>query len=48
VAINDDLSPQNADSALQITLDDGAGTYSIRVAGYALMAGDFTLIVRSP
>ena len=48
VAMNDDVGPQDADSALQITLDDGAGTYVIRVSGYALMAGDFTLIVQSP
>lgn len=48
VALNDDVSSQNVDSALQITLNDGAGTYLIRVSGYALMAGDFTLTVRSP
>lgn len=48
VAINDDVSRHNADSALQITLDDGAGTYLIRVTGYALMAGNFTLIIHSP
>jgi len=48
VAMNDDVTPQDADSALQITLNDGAGTYSIRVSGYALMAGNFLLSVQSP
>ncbi len=47
VAIDDDLGAGNTDAGLSVTLDDGIGTYTIRVSGYALMAGDFTLIVHA-
>ncbi len=48
VAEADDVSASNVDAVLKVTLDDGIGIYTIKVYGYALMPGDFTLIVRSP
>ncbi len=47
IALNDDRSPQNVDPLLRVALNDGAGTYLIRVSGYALTGGSFTLIVFS-
>jgi len=46
-AIADDVSAVSTDAALTLTLDDGIGMYTIRVTGYALSAGDFTLTVHS-
>ncbi len=47
VAAADD-SGSSADPSLTATLNDGIGIYFVRVSGYALMAGDFTLTVKSP
>ncbi len=47
VALADD-DPGSIDVTLRVTLDDGNGVYTIKIFGYALLAGDFTLIVQSP
>jgi hypothetical protein len=48
VAINDDATPGSGDSVLHVTLNDSIGLYTIHVTGYALSAGAFVLVVRSP
>lgn len=43
----DDSSPDSTDIVLQIALDDGVGTYTVQVYGYALTPGEFTLRVKA-
>jgi hypothetical protein len=46
VAFADD-DPGSIDVTLRLTLDDGNGIYTIKIYGYALLAGDFSLSVQS-
>jgi hypothetical protein len=48
VAINDDEASNSANAALSMILDDGDGVYTVKISGYALMGGDFSLYIRSP
>lgn len=48
IAEADDISPDNSDARLNVMLDDGVGVYTVRVSGYALLPGEFTLIMHSP
>jgi hypothetical protein len=36
------------DVSLRVTLDDGNGVYTVKVFGYALLPGEFTLTIQSP
>ena len=47
IAMNDDNSPDSTNAVLQVGLDDGIGTYTIQVHGYAMTPGAFTLHVKS-
>jgi hypothetical protein len=47
-AAADDSSPTDADARLTVVLDDGDGIYTVRISGYALMGGPFTLTIHSP
>lgn len=45
--VADDVSPQNTDAVLQVALNDGPGTYTIQVYGYAFMPGSCTLHLKT-
>lgn len=47
VAAADD-DPGGTDASVRVTLDDGNGVYMVKVGGYALLPGEFTLTIRSP
>ncbi len=47
LAYADDTSPDNTDTVLQMALDDGVGTYTVQVYGYALTPGEFILHIKA-
>jgi hypothetical protein len=47
LALVDDTNPDSTDAILQISLDDGVGSYTVQVYGYAMTPGAFTLTVKS-
>jgi hypothetical protein len=47
LAVVDDISADNTDAILQIALDDGAGTYTVLVYGYAMTPGAFTVRIKT-
>lgn len=47
LAVVDDISADNTDAILQIALDDGAGTYTVLVYGYAMTPGAFTVRIKA-
>src|SRR5262249_8823167 len=47
LAMADDISADDMDAVLQISLDDGIGAYTVQVHGYAMTPGTFTLHVKT-
>ncbi|MEP7287116.1 MAG: PPC domain-containing protein [Chloroflexota bacterium] len=45
--LTDDSSVDNTDAVVQLSLDDGIGTYTVQVHGYAMTPGTFTLHVKT-
>ncbi len=47
LAMVDDTNADSTAAVLQISLDDGVGSYTVQVYGYAMMPGAFTLKIKS-